>query len=367
MKKYNLRRCVPVALVGFSLCVGSLAAAEPAPEKTFLTLFNEVKTSSVPETGSAPAGWTKPLPLSFSIDYTLVSDYMFRGINLSEYSRRGGAPGNEGREALNHQLSLGTELDIGRFGRIGGGTWFEWYADQNDPSSGFNAADDNKHLQEIDYFVYYGYEIAPIGLDVEVGFIWYIFPRVSAAASGPGTANGVADADTTQELYLTLSWDDSPLWRALGLNVTAPILNPYYTVAWDLDLAKGGSYHEFGLSHEFSLSALGYMLKDVTVTPSWSMAWDHNWLNTFTLDTHSDGTAGFGTGNEGRGVASNGSHLMNITYGLVVSFDLKSALNLPDKYCGGLYVNGFFNYSHALANHFLDDNFWGGLSVSFEW
>ena len=58
---------------------------------------------------------------------------------------------------------------------------------------------------------------------------------------------------------------------------------------------------------------------------------------------------------------------MNMTYGLVVSFDLKSALNLPDQYCGGLYVNGFINYSHALAEHFLDDNFWGGMSVGYEW
>ena len=269
----------------------------PSPE--------DVKETSVAiEEASAPAGWTKPIPISFSIDYTMVSDYMFRGINFSEYSRRGGAPQNEGREALNHQLSLGTEIDLGQFGRIGGGAWFEYYADQNDTSSGFNAADDDKHLQEMDLFVYYGYEIAPIGLDVEIGFCWFLFPRASAAASGAGTANGVADADTTQELSVTLSWDDSILWKALGLNVDEPILNPYFLIAWDLDLAKGGSYQEFGLSHDFALSALGCenvpILKDITVSPSWSIAWDHNWLDNYTLDGHADGTSRLGTGNEGR-------------------------------------------------------------------
>jgi hypothetical protein len=349
---------------------GSAGAASPAPaDKSLLGFPTELK--SVPADEAPPAEWTKPIPLSFSIDYTMVSDYMFRGINFSEYSRRGGAPGNEGREALNHQLSLGTELDLGQFGRVGGGAWFEWYADQNDPSSAFNAADDDKHLQETDYFVYYGYEIAPIGLDVEVGFTWYLFPRASAAASGPGTANGVADADTTQELYLNLGWDDSLLWRALGCDVAEPVLNPYLLIAWDLDLAAGASYYEFGLSHDFALSDLGCagtpVLKDITVTPSWSMAWDHNWLDRYTLDTHADGTPGLGTGNEGRGAASNGSRLMNMTYGLVVSYDVKSALGLPDQYCGGLYVNGFLNFSHALADHFLDDNLWGGLSVGYEW
>ncbi len=49
--------------------------------------------------------WGKSTPITFSFDYTIVSDYIFRGLNFSEY------PG-EGREKLNHQLGVGLELFI---------------------------------------------------------------------------------------------------------------------------------------------------------------------------------------------------------------------------------------------------------------
>ena len=73
-------------------------------------------------------GWKKPIPLTFTIDYTLASDYIFRGINFSEYRRRWGQPKNEGREKPNHQLATGVGLDLGDFGRAGGSVWFEWFA-----------------------------------------------------------------------------------------------------------------------------------------------------------------------------------------------------------------------------------------------
>jgi hypothetical protein len=303
---------------------------------------------------SEPAEFEKPLPVSFSIDYTLVSDYIFRGINFSEYK-------GEGREKLNHQLSVGTEVDLGKFGRLGASFWWEWYAGQNDTAFGGNAPGDDKHLQEVDYVVYYGYTIDPIGLDWEIGYIFYHFPRARRAAKWAG--QGDADFATTNELYTVFSWDDSILWRALGLKVADPILNPYFSINWDMDLAKGSSFYAFGMSHDFALGDFcqAPVIKDLTFGVSWEMGWDHNWLNKFTLDPAAT------SGNEGRGYASNSSHLDYMNWGFSLTYDLKSALNIPDKYCGDMYVTGFLNLSNAIAENFLNDEVYGGMSVGYSW
>jgi len=48
----------------------------------------------------------EPSPFSFSLNYALYSDYVFRGINFSEFSR-------EGREKPNHQLTTTVSVDLG--------------------------------------------------------------------------------------------------------------------------------------------------------------------------------------------------------------------------------------------------------------
>ncbi len=251
-------------------------------------------------------------------------------------------------------MTVGVEVDLGDFGVIGGSVWLEWFSGQ----SYLTPNDGSDMLQEVDYTVYYGYSIEPIGTDIEVGFIWYEFPRLrhdSWLAS---------DAASTQEIYFKISVNDGPLWKAVGVgNGEEAVLNPYLLWAWDLDLAPCSWYAEFGISHDFAMSDVGKtpILKDVTVTPSWSMGFSNNWLNKFTLDPSAS------TGNEGRGYTSNWDGVQNMNYGLDVRYDLKSALNLPDQYCGDLYVNGFLYYSHALAGGLLDDELYGGVTVGYGW
>ncbi|MCD4824225.1 MAG: hypothetical protein K8S55_06425 [Phycisphaerae bacterium] len=354
-KRFIVSLLVGVVLAG--ICSSPVWAGESETKKTEADKTNwlsaagkdaeKTKKLEIPaEDVKAKSGWKKPIPVTFSIDYTLVTDYIFRGINFSEYRRKWGQSRNEGREKLNHQLGTGVELDLNKFGRIGGSVWFEWYAGQ----SVLTPEDGHNNLQEIDYTVYYGYNIEQIGLDVEGGFIWYVFPR------------GDGDGRSTQEIYLNLSFDDSVLWRAIGWDVKNPILNPYLNTAWDMDLAKGGSYQEFGISHDFALADFGAgempILKDVTVTPSWSMGWHHNWLNKFTVDPH------YGDGWKRR---SNTSGIVNMVWGLNVGCDLKNALSLPDIICGDLTLNGFLNYSQGVSNHFVSDEFWGGMNVAYAW
>ncbi len=358
-------RIAIVAGITLMLMASSVCADKPVVAEGWLAKVEEeakeAAAGAARPTAADPAGeqWKKPIPLTFSIDYTLVTDYIWRGVNLSEYKRSWGFAGNEGRERLNHQLTLGTELDLGRAGRVGGSIWFEWFEGQDY----LTPHDRDSELQEVDYTIYYGYNIESIGTDVEIGFIWYTFPHADADG-----AAGNGDIGSTQEIYFKLSFDDSLWWRALGFkNVKDPIVNPYLFYAWDMDLAPSGSYGEFGLSHDFVLADLGAkrtpVFKNITITPSWSMAWSHNWLSTYSLDP----TALKAIQNEGRGYPSNVSRLNNMTYSLVISYDLKSALNIPDKYCGALYLNGFVSYSQAMARHFLNDELWGGISIGYEW
>jgi len=326
------------------------APVKPAPVKARPkpTPVNRVVTNKIISQPPSEQAWQKPIPLTFSVDYTLATDYIFRGINFSEYRRSWGQGKNEGREKLNHQLTAGVELDLGKAGRVGYSAWFEWFGGQRY----LTPEDGGKNLQKVDHTAYYGYTFEKLGWDIEAGFIWYMFPRV---ASGDGAS--------TQEIYLLQSFDDSVLWRAIGFkNVKKPILNPYLLMAWDIDLASCGMYSEFGISHDFALNDLGMkntpILKDITITPTWSIGWDHNWLNKVSLD--------WPASNPGQR-ANNSSHLDFMNWGLEVNFDLKSALKIPDKYCGEMYIKGFLNFSDAIAENFLNDEFYGGVSVGFSW
>ncbi len=335
MKHGRVTSFLMVGLVLLGALTGQIFAQGTEPESEAINTA-EMGTPVVSETG-----WRKPIPVTFVIDYTLVSDYIFRGMNLSAPKPGYAGQKSEGGRWPNQQLTTGVELDLGKFGRVGGSIWFEWYCGQ----PALTPDDGRQTLQEVDYTIYYGYLIAPIGLDVEIGYVWYDIKR-----------SGGAD---TREINLKLSWDDSILMRALGFDVKSPVLNPYLFVAFDLQAAAGGVYFELGMSHEFALAAMGLnntpFLKDITITPSMSIAGDTHYLNKLSVLRSNSGT------NQGQ--------FNNIVYGLDVNYDLKSALNIPDEYTGSLYVKGFLNYSQRLENarSMINDELWGGVSVGYSW
>ena len=268
---------------------------------------------------TAPAEWKKPLPITFSIDYTIVSDYIFRGANFSEYA-------GEGREALNHQLGVGLELDTSEvganLGTFGVSFWGEWYADQETltPASRGN-------LQEVDYTINWSYEIAELFTTIETGWIGYTFPQLGH------------DAYYTHEWYLSLSFDDSKLFAA-----EESVLNPYVAYYLDVDDVDGG-WLEWGISHDFGLADLGLdntaALKDITLTPSLVMGID-------------DGQMG------------KSMRMANVQYGLDIGYDISGALNIPEEY-GSISLTGFVYFSNRMHEAALDDEFWGGVTFSYAW
>ena len=329
-------------LIAAAVILTPLAAAageKPADDNSspLLAAANVGVVEAVGATAPAQAPadeWQKPIPLSFSVDYTVVTDYVWRGINYSEY--RG-----EGRELLNHQLGVSVEVDAADLGcpigSFGAAVWWQWYSGQD--GLNFNPAHDD-HLQEVDYSLWWSYELAQINTTVELGWIAYVFPP----------SHG--DAHWTHEGYVKLSYDDSALFGTEG-----GVLNPYFYYGMDFDDGKNGSWMELGISHDFALADIPSLagapiLKDLTLTPSFVIGIDHRYLDKFDV---------LGTGAE-----DVSTRIANLLYGLDISYDLSGALGMH-KSLGSISVGGFIYYSQAARTDLLHDEIWGGAKIGYSW
>lgn len=335
MNRFGKSMCVAAGMTAAVLFASAALGGQETSASNWLSAgtaatAEKPATAPVPEPKEAPK-WEKPFPISFGLDYTLVSDYVWRGINLSEY------PG-EGREKLNHQANVSFSIDTkdlcgkgSNYGEFGASVWFEWFAGQERLTP-----DSDSNLQEVDFTAYWRYAIEPIGTTVELGWINYHFPRLSG------------DADNTSELYVKVSFDDSLVFGK-------PVLNPYIAYYHDIDDVQAG-WLEVGVSHDFVLKDLGCekvcILKDLTITPSLVLGVDHRYLD----------KAGLG------GDGGVGTRLGALLYGLTFTYDLSGALGMSEQ-CGSIALKGFINYSQAFhdESEAVNDVLFGGFTVSYAW
>lgn len=265
-------------------------------------------------------------PYSFGLEYSLYSDYIFRGINFSEFPR-------EGRERLNHQLSVDFGVDLGLlFDRDGGSlgslsfnTWFEWFGAQKkiDPDAG------GQNLQEVDYSIAWSYDMEPIATTLTLGYVFYAFPNAKIA--------------NTQEWTVALKHNDAWMWKWLWADNEDGVLNPSIFYAMDVVAAPGGSWLELGISHDWQV------VENVTVTPGITVAVDHRYLDPI-----------LGTGRGGS------TRLAYVQYGLTVGYDLSAAWDLPER-SGSWSMAGFLYFNDALGraeeSGAIQDEFFGGVSI----
>jgi hypothetical protein len=299
------------------------------------------QTKSVTETQTTtekPAEWEKPLPMSLTLQYVLVSDYIFRGINFSEYDR-------EGRERLNHQMSTSLSLDLaalcgkpaGQCGEIGFDTWFGWFAGQKEinPTTGAN-------IQEVDYTVWYSYNVEKLATEVKVGWVDYVYPNVV----------GVSDNDRTNEWFFTLTHNDAWMWRSLGYTGEDGILNPTVCFYHDMHINRG-AWTDFCINHPFEI------VKNLTFTPSYMLHVDMGWSGALSRDSH--------------GSDDHDTRVAGMTYGLDLTYDLTEALHLP-PWAGTMAVSGFLNWFDPTSafRHYgptlgVQDELYGGMKLSWSW
>ncbi|HNQ23843.1 MAG TPA: hypothetical protein PKK06_12175 [Phycisphaerae bacterium] len=327
--------CGPVLAVAIALMVGSGQAlaqqGETVAERT------DIK---VTETKVAPS--ESKCPATFDLTYTVMSDYIFRGINYSEY------PG-EGREDLNHQLNVDLGMDLaklfghdpGTWGHLGFATWFEWYAGQEK----LNPIEGGQNLQEIDYTVYWKYPLRAIETDFTLGWTFYDFANLSTLLKRDPFPGNDKD-DTTNEWFVKFEHNDAWLWKWLWPQNDAGVLNPSLAVFHDTGIAAGNAaWIEFGLNHEFPV------FDKLTVTPSWTLGVDHNYYREFAGDP--DGKT---------------TRLGNMLWGLDVSYDLTELLRIPARW-GTMRLSGLLYFSDALGNPenngIIKDEFFGGVALGY--
>ncbi len=279
-------------------------------------------------------------PLSFSLTYALYSDYIFRGINFSEYA-------GEGREKPNHQLTVSLEYDLaslgqGDWGTIGFTTWFEWYAAQKQ----LNPEKGGQNLQEVDYVISWSKSLDPIKTDVTLSYSFYTYPNLGYVLN-TNAEHGDNNDNQTQEYSILLEHNDAWMWQSLFPNNEDGILNPFFLFAHDVG-SLPGVWMEWGVSHDFTIPGID----GLTITPSCKMAAQGSYYR-------------------------HGFFLAGHEVALNTTYDLTPILQLP-KWAGTITIGGEIHYwqalgqmRHAPSPHGIEyegrDEFWGGMTVNWSW
>ena len=148
-------------------------------------------------------------------------------------------------------------------------------------------------------------------------------------------------------MFVTVGWDDSQVFGR-------PILNPSVAYYHDVDDIQAGVLI-FEIEHPLVLAEYGaqdcIILKDMVVTPSARLMIDHRYYDKAGVG----GTGGIGT------------RMGYLEYGLDVTLDLTSALNMPKQF-GIFTVGGFLNFVQPFHDEspLVNDQLYGGLKVGWE-
>lgn len=336
----SLRRSAHPSAAAFLLLLLPPAAAADWWRHSFTLTDDQARSAPTSQPVSAPLSLptqsepadaeAAPSPFSVSISYALYSDYIFRGINLSEHER-------EGSEALNHQATFSLSADAarllggqpGQLGSLNFEAWFEWYADQHalNPDTG------GQNLQEFDFTLSWSYELAPLATTVTLGTVFYRIPNSETADSS--------------ELFLRVEHNDAWMWRGLWPDNQDGVLNPCFAYWRDVDLLSGAQWFEFGASHDFTLA------QHLTLTPCVMLAVDHRYLG-----------PALGRWDEV------GTQVAYVQYSLNVDYDLSGLLKLPPP-AGTVSVSGFLYFNDAVGhperNHLIQDELFGGVALTWSY
>ncbi|MFA5865130.1 MAG: hypothetical protein WC975_10645 [Phycisphaerae bacterium] len=327
---YRYRKFVCVLFTGLLLVWPVLASSQTAAtqEVSVPPMAEEEKIDQV----SQAAPELPERPFSLAVTYYLLSDYVYRGVNFSEYS-------GEGREKLNHQMATSIDIPLGKKGNLGNfgfDTFFEWFAQQDK----LETTPPGHNLQEIDYTLRYSYDVEPIKTKATVGWTDFTFPRI------------LSSHDRTNEWFIRLEHNDAWMWRGLGYKGEDGILNPSFCFTQDTGYILG-QWYEVCVKHPVTLC------KNVTWTPQCVFAFDGGYIQPSL--------------NEGKG-----SGKFEYAYtqpGMELKYDLTELLHLPPQ-AGSVYISGQLYYNAVSAveknrneasHQVLKDLLFGGLAVGWSW
>lgn len=239
----------------------------------------------------------------FALNVSYLSRYIYRGVDQTPLGQRG-------ENAL--QFDGQMEFDLQKLPHPFVGLFVNVF--DHDPVSRF---------EEVRPYVGLRWTIKP--LTVTGGYISYIFPSREKTQD-------------TQEIFASLSLDDSRIW-----NTDQPLFSPYIYGAYDFD-RYDGVYLETGIKHDFVIGDTG-----ATLTPLADVA--------YVLDDRRFLTPGH--------TADSGWQHYEV--GVVGSYSLNHAFNVGSRY-GEWKVKGYLYYDEKLQKRIAaDTRIWGGVGLSFEY
>lgn len=273
-------------------------------------------------------------PVKGTVGYTFISDYMFRGLNMSDIL------GNQvGRGA--HELTYGLSLDLAELGieDVGdiGVTVKQAYLAKY--------AGTNANLAKTDIALSLTHP-CPFGT---LTFEWRNYKWSNSPYSGGNEA--------TAEVVLGLAVKDGELIETLtGEDMGENVLNPKVTWIIDYDLADGGQLWLFDLSHPFDLGQVGPELAGVTLTPTWTLAVDNRYYGSYVRNLTGGALSRKDT-----------TRFAYMEYGVNAGADLTEVLGLT---CGRLGVKGGVAFVHTfekLHASVLNDTLYSYVSLVYNW
>ncbi|WP_428936807.1 hypothetical protein [Fontivita pretiosa] len=313
--KTKLGRMLLGGVVGVSL------AACPAGAQTAGRVVRPVNLSlqpaapeSIYEPPSPPRGdeGVNEGAVHFDLSVGYFTDYVFRGIELSELPSFNPSSQTDAEDFANLQVASQLSWDLGKLPHPFIGVFVNFA--ESDPVSSF---------QEIR--PYFGAEWTVRPVKLTAGHNTYLYPD--------------RDEFETSEVFARIQLDDSYF-----LSSEKPLLSPYIYGAYDYDRYNGW-YLEAGVTHDFPIEETG-----LTLTAEAHVAYVRG-IDLFDATAGAKETTGF----------------QHYQIGLLANYSLNHLLNVSSRY-GEWSLQGFLYYTDGIDNDLrANTQLWGGAGIMFRY
>jgi len=275
-------------------------------------------------------------PVKGTVGYTFMSDYMWRGLNMSDIiANRVGS----GVHELTYGLSMDlAEMDMDEVGTLGVTVKQAYFGEY---------AGTDAHLAKTDMAVSLTHP-CPDGYGtmkaVYRNFKWSNTPYTG------GT-------ERSQEVVLSMAFNDGDLMQTLtGEDMGENVLNPVVTWIIDYDMADGGQLWQFDLSHPFDMGEVGDELAGITLTPTWKLAVDNRYYGSYIKNLTNGSVSPEDT-----------TRVAYMEYGVNAMSDLSDMFGIT---CGKLGIKGGLGFVHTfekLSSEVLEDTLYSYVGLTYNW
>jgi hypothetical protein len=322
--KHTKKMLVLVSVLGIVICLNA-PAAQPVQ-------------SEYSEPGHCISDYLSPV--KGKIGYTLISDYIFRGLNMSYI-----LGGHKGRG--NHELTYGLSMDLAEVGIEDVGEL--GITLKNAYLIAYQNTSANRALTDISISL-----TRPCNLSDTIDGTFTVEWR-NYRWENQNTYTG--GDERSQEFGLMLAFKDGPLIEAItGKDVGESVLNP--TIKWliDYEAADNGQLWMFGISHPFDLAEYMPELAGITLKPSVTMVVDNRYYGSYVSNL--SGVPG---------AIQDTTKIAYFDWNLSAGADLTDTVGLK---CGTLGIQGGIGFIHSvekLASAVFDDTLYSYVSLVYAW